>query len=144
MSKIIFLHLLLTICLCAADSSLAGRWRTLDDKTQKARGVVLLYEQGGAIFGKIESSFDPKEAGEICSKCDGDRRGKPVIGLVFLRNMKKHGAAEYAGGDILDPDSGWLYRCKITVEDGGRKLVVRGFLGVSLIGRSQVWLREVE
>jgi len=122
--------------------SLAGLWRTIDDKTRKARGVVRLYEQQGALFGKIERSYDPKEANDVCDKCTDDRRNKPVVGMVFLRNMKRHGATEYTGGDILDPDSGWLYRCKISVEEGGKKLVVRGFLGLSLIGRSQIWLRE--
>ena len=126
----------------AADPSLAGLWKTIDDRTHKARGLMRLYELGGAIFGKIETSFDPKDASEICDKCDGERRNKPVIGMVILRGMRQNSAAEYAGGDILDPDSGRIYRCKINVEDGGKRLVVRGFIGFSLIGRSQVWTRE--
>jgi uncharacterized protein (DUF2147 family) len=129
-------------CLSAADPSPVGLWRTIDDKTQKTRGLVRVYEHEGAIFGKIEQSFDPKEANDICDKCGGDRHNKPVIGMVFLRNMKKRTATEYTGGDILDPDSGRIYRCKIDIEDGGKKLVVRGFLGISIAGRSQTWLRQ--
>jgi len=134
--------LLLSVsALTAADPSATGLWRTVDDKTHKPRGLVRLYEHNGAIFGRIEASYDAKEAGERCEKCEGERRNQPVIGLVFLRNMKGKGP-DYAGGDILDPDSGWLYRCKMTLEDGGKRLVVRGFLGFSLIGRSQTWYRE--
>ena len=124
----------------AADP-LLGVWTTTDDKTHKPRGTVRLYEENGAIFGKIETSLNPKDATEVCDLCDGERRNKPIIGLVFVRNMKKQGA-EYGGGDILDPDTGKVYRCKMTLEDGGKRLVVRGFIGFSLLGRSQAWTRE--
>lgn len=124
----------------AADPAL-GVWITIDDKTHKPRGTVRLYEENGAIFGKIETSLNPKDATEVCDLCDGERRNKPIIGLVFVRNMKKQGA-EYGGGDILDPDTGKVYRCKMTLEDGGKRLVVRGFIGFSLLGRSQTWTRE--
>ena len=124
----------------AAESSPAGLWKTVDDKTHKTRGVIRLYEKDGAIFGKIVSSADPKEARDVCDKCDGERKNKPIIGLEVVRDMKKRGS-EYAGGDILDPESGWIYKCKMTLEDGGRKLIVRGFLGLSLLGRSQTWFR---
>lgn len=127
--------------LAAADPSVAGTWKTIDDKTHTARGTVRLYEENGAIFGKIETSLNPKDASEVCNLCPGDRKNKPIIGLVFLRNMKKEGG-EYGGGDILDPDTGRVYRCKMTLEDGGNKLVVRGFVGFSLLGRSQVWIRQ--
>jgi uncharacterized protein (DUF2147 family) len=123
------------------DGSPVGLWKTIDDNTHKPRGLVRLYELEGEIFGKIEASFDPKEAREICSKCGDERKDKPVVGMVVLRHMIRRGK-EYIGGDILDPDTGWLYRCRFTLEDGGRKLVIRGFLGISLLGRSQTWYRE--
>jgi len=129
-------------CLLASAQNLSptGLWKTVDDKTHKTRGTIRLFEKDGAIFGRIESSLDPKEAFDVCDKCDGDRKNKPIIGLLVLRDMKRKGA-EYVGGDILDPDSGWIYRCKMTMEDGGKKLIVRGFLGLSLLGRSQTWVR---
>jgi uncharacterized protein (DUF2147 family) len=133
--------LLLAAPIPAQDPSPAGLWRTIDDKTHKTRGLIRIFEKDGAIFGKIEASFDPVEAKEVCNKCDGDRKGKPVIGLVIMRDMKKRGP-EYGGGDILDPDTGSIYRCRMTLEDGGRKLTVRGYLGVALLGRSQTWIRE--
>ena len=139
--RVLFSTLILAFVAGAFDSSPAGVWRTIDDNTHKARGLIRLYEHNGEIFGKIEASFDPKEAKEVCDLCTGDRKNQPVIGLVVMRNMKKHGA-EYSGGDILDPDTGNIYRCKFTMEDGGRKLLVRGYIGFSLLGRSQVWLRQ--
>jgi uncharacterized protein (DUF2147 family) len=136
------LILLLSLAPGAAfDSSPLGEWRTVDDHTHKPRGIVRLYSKNGEIFGRIESSFDPKEAQERCELCPGERHNQPVIGLVFLRNMKKHGD-EYTGGDILDPETGRVYKCTFRLENGGQKLVVRGYIGVSLLGRSQVWLRE--
>ena len=127
--------------LAAADPSPVGLWRTIDDKTHQSRGTVRLYEQDGAIFGRIESSVDPKVSNEVCDLCAGDRKNKPIIGLVFLRNMKKQGS-DYAAGDILDPDTGVVYRCKMTLADSGKRLVVRGFVGISLLGRSQTWHRD--
>ncbi len=128
--------------LAAAEPSPAGRWKTIDDKTRQARGIMRLYEEGGAIFGKIEESFDPKDATDVCDKCTDDRKNKPIIGLLILKNMRRQTPTEYGGGEILDPDTGSIYRCKITVGDGGKKLTVRGFVGISMLGRSQVWLRD--
>lgn len=126
--------------LAAAEPTPVGLWKSIDDATHKPRAFIRLYEQAGEIFGRVESSVDPNDPTEFCTRCDGDRKNKPVIGMVILRHMKKHGA-EYSGGDILDPDSGWVYRCRLWLQDGGASLVVRGFLGISLAGRSQTWLR---
>jgi uncharacterized protein (DUF2147 family) len=132
--------LLLSAPLLAIDVSPVGVWKTIDDNTHKPRGVIRLYEQNGEIFGRVEASLDPREASEVCSKCEDDRRNKPVIGMVVIRHMTRHGK-EYSGGDILDPDTGWIYRCRFTLQDGGRALIVRGFLGLALFGRSQTWYR---
>jgi uncharacterized protein (DUF2147 family) len=125
----------------AADLSPAGLWKTIDDKTGRARGFVRIYEQNGELFGKIESSLSPQDAREVCGRCSGERKDKPVIGMVILTGMKRTGS-EYAGGEILDPDTGWVYRCKMRLVEGGRKLILRGYVGFSLLGRSQTWLRE--
>jgi uncharacterized protein (DUF2147 family) len=119
----------------------AGLWKTVDDKTGKARGIIRIYELNGEIFGRIERSVDPKDAVEKCDKCSDERKDQPVIGLVILRKMKRIGG-EYAGGDILDPETGIVYRCKLRVAEAGRKLVLRGYIGAPLFGRSQVWIRE--
>jgi uncharacterized protein (DUF2147 family) len=117
-----------------------GLWRTIDDKTHKPRGLIRIYEHEGALYGRIEASLDPAETKEFCDKCPGELRHKPMVGLVIMRGMKKHGN-EYSGGEILDPDTGWTYRCRMMLEENGWRLVVRGYIGLSIAGRSQVWLR---
>ena len=120
---------------------LAGLWRTEDDKTHKPRGLVRIYDNHGAFYGRIVACFDPKEAKAVCAKCPGEQRGKPIIGLVILTDMRPHGN-EYSGGQILDPETGEAYRCIMTLENGGAKLLVRGYVGFSVFGRSQVWTRD--
>jgi uncharacterized protein (DUF2147 family) len=118
-----------------------GLWKTIDDKTHKPRGTVRIYEENGEYFGRIESSFNPAERNEICDKCSDDRRDKPVIGLVILRGMMKRGA-EYSGGEILDPETGSVYKCLFTLSGDGERLLVRGYFMARLLGRTQVWMRE--
>jgi uncharacterized protein (DUF2147 family) len=141
MKLITVLGILLAGSACAADSAPLGRWKTVDDKTGNPRAIVLLYEQDGKLFGKVEASLNPNNAGKRCDKCADDRKGQPVVGMVILRGMKRKGN-EYSGGDILDPDTGSIYRCKLRVIDDGRKLSVRGYMGISLLGRSQTWHRD--
>ncbi len=125
------------------EPSPAGLWRTIDDKTGTAKGLVRIYEQDGLFFGKVESAVKPEDALERCDRCSGERKDKPVVGMVILRKLKKTGSgSEYTGGDILDPDTGVVYRCSFRMSDQGTKLVVRGYLGIPILGRSQVWIRE--
>jgi|SRR5579871_1524097 len=127
----------------AGNESPTGRWKTIDDQSGQARGIVRLYEENGAIFGKIESAFKASEAKEHCNLCKDERKGQPVIGMVVLRGLRKQGD-EYTGGDILDPDTGIVYRCKLRLLDGGKRLLVRGYVLVPVLGRSQIWIREPE
>jgi uncharacterized protein (DUF2147 family) len=126
----------------AADAgSPAGLWRTIDDKTGQPRSLVRIYEEGGRFFGRIEKGLNPQQEARTCAKCTDERRDKPLLGMVILRNLKAEGG-EYVDGDVLDPDNGAVYRAKLKLEEGGRKLVLRGFVGVALFGRSQTWERE--
>ena len=117
-----------------------GRWKTIDDKTGKPKAIVQIYMDHGRLFGRIETTLDP-EATKLCEMCKDERKNQPIIGMVILRGLSQHGE-EYSGGDILDPDNGSIYRCKLRVTEHGNQLSVRGFIGFSLLGRSQVWTRE--
>jgi uncharacterized protein (DUF2147 family) len=117
-----------------------GLWKTIDDKTHKPRGTVRIYEENGRYFGRIESSFNAAEEKKICEKCSDDRKDQPILGLVILRGMMKHGT-EYSGGEILDPETGTVYKCLFTLSEDGEKLRVRGYFFAPLIGRTQVWMR---
>jgi uncharacterized protein (DUF2147 family) len=125
----------------AESSSPVGEWKTFDDKTGKARAIVRIYEQDGKLFGKIERSLMPGAEGRVCTACTDDRKGQPMLGLIIIRDMKRTDDG-YAGGDILDPDNGSVYRCKFHLEENGAKLVLRGFIGISLLGRTQTWERQ--
>ena len=118
-----------------------GVWKTFDDKTGEARAIVKIYDENGKLFGRIEQSFRPGATSRVCAVCTDERKNHPIIGLIIIRNMKLDGN-EYAGGDILDPESGSVYRCKMHLEQGGSRLIVRGYVGFSLLGRSQTWQRQ--
>lgn len=126
----------------AQETSVVGRWTTIDDETKKPKSVITIYEEGGKLFGKIEKLFRApnEEQNPLCDKCEGALKNQPITGMVILRDLKKDGN-EWSGGTILDPANGKTYKCKIAVEDGGKKLKVRGFIGIALLGRTQYWVR---
>ena len=144
--RIAFLSVLLSrpvfLPASAADNnSPVGTWKTFDDKTGNARGIVRIYEQNGKLFGKLEQSFVPGAERRVCAVCTDDRKNQPIIGLLIIRNMTRDDGG-YSGGDILDPESGSVYRCKLHLEQDGIRLIVRGYIGFSLLGRSQTWQRQ--
>ena len=124
-------------------ASPVGRWKTVDDLTGKAKSVVLIWEQNGKLFGQVQKLVnpDPRNPNPRCDGCVGDQKGKPVIGLQIMQNLRKDGDA-WSGGTILDPSTGKIYKCLVSVLDGGAKLKVRGFIGFSLLGRTQYWQRQ--
>jgi uncharacterized protein (DUF2147 family) len=126
----------------AQATSPVGRWTTIDDATKKPKSVITLYEENGKLYGKVEKILrEPSEdQNPLCDKCEGALKGKPILGMVILRDLEKDGD-EWSGGKILDPANGKTYKCTIAVEDGGKKLKVRGYIGLSLIGRTQYWTR---
>lgn len=144
MKYVTFFALLLGALLTAqASDSPVGLWRTIDDKTGKEKSLVRVVEVNGEFKASIEKLFrEPhEEQNPNCDKCPGDRKNKPVLGMTIMTGLKKTGS-EYEGGEILDPANGKIYRCKMWTAEGGKKLNVRGFVGVAVLGRTQVWLRE--
>jgi uncharacterized protein (DUF2147 family) len=140
---------LVPLCLAALVSSASaevlspvGLWRTIDDGTGEPRALIRIAEVGDRLEGTVEKTFPrPGEPAQpMCDKCPGERRGKPVIGMTIMTGLRRT-AEGWGGGEILDPDSGRTYQSKLRVVDAGRKLEVRGFLGVSLLGRTQTWER---
>lgn len=120
-----------------------GLWKTVDDHTGAPRALVRIYREGDAYFGRVEAGLVPEAAGERCTGCKDERKDQLIVGMVILRNLKLEEDGDgFGGGDILDPESGSVYRCLLHVEGEGRRLNVRGYIGLSLFGRSQTWLRE--
>lgn len=144
MKSMTFFALLFGALLTAqASESPVGLWRTIDDKTGKEKSLIRIVETNGELHATIEKLFrEPhEEPNPNCDKCPGERKNKPVIGMTIMTGLKKAGS-EFEGGEILDPANGKIYRCKMWTIEGGKKLNVRGFIGVSLLGRTQVWIRE--
>jgi uncharacterized protein (DUF2147 family) len=116
-----------------------GKWKTVDDETGMENGIVEIYEKAGKIFGRIIDIYDSDQRFRKCDICEGEDKNKPVLGLVIIKGLKKKGDF-YEGGKVTDPKNGKSYHCKMTLE-GKDKLIVRGYIGISLFGRSQTWFR---
>jgi uncharacterized protein (DUF2147 family) len=127
----------------ADDASPVGLWKNVDDVTGKPKALIRITEEKGVLSGRIEKLFRAPDLDQNpkCEKCEGSNKDQPVIGMVFMSGLKKDGDV-YSGGEILDPDNGKVYRSKMTLIDGGKKLSVRGYIGMPMFGRSQVWLRQ--
>lgn len=137
MKTSIFLFLIFTqLSYC---QNIIGKWKTIDDSTGKEKSIVEIYEKSEKYFGKITHLYDTASQNKKCDKCEGENKNKIIIGLVIIKNMIKDGAG-FSGGTITDPSNGKVYSCKF--EDiSNNKITVRGFIGFSLFGRSQTWIR---
>jgi uncharacterized protein (DUF2147 family) len=120
-----------------------GRWKTIDDRTGKPKAIVVLCLSNGKLYGRVDTVLmpEPDNPEHKCIHCSGDLKDKEILGLQILWEMKPTGNT-WSGGFILDPDNGSTYRCVMTLQNGGKKLKVRGYIGFSLFGRTQYWYRE--
>ena len=143
----VVLALSLVASFALANSTTAiGTWKTIDDETGNVKSLVEITEADGQLTGKVVKLFrkldedqDPK-----CDKCSGDKKDKPMMGLQILWGLKKDSDTKWSGGEIMDPKKGKTYSCKMELVEDGKKLKVRGFLGFSLLGRTQTWERQEE
>ncbi len=124
----------------AADPAV-GRWKTIDGDTGKPKSYVEITQAAnGTLSGRIVELINPSRPNPTCDKCKDDRKGKPITGMEIIRGMKAEGGGSYAGGTILKPDEGKVYKSKMTLVEGGKKLEVSGC--VAFICKSQVWERQ--
>ena len=138
----------LTICLALISAGIAfaqntpvGKWHSVDEKTKEIKSEITISEASGALSGKVTKLLrkDAKQDA-VCEECKDERKGKPMLGLEIIRSAKKDGSENvWTGGKILDPENGKEYALKLTPEDGGKKLAVRGSIGP--FGRTQTWVR---
>jgi len=126
-----------------AQATPVGVWKTIDDKTKSERAQVRITEAGGVFSAKIEKllAADAKQDA-VCDKCSDDRKDKPMIGLEIMRGVKKASDDNtWDGGTILDAAEGKIYKVRVQTAEGGKKLEVRGFVGMPMMGRTQTWIR---
>ncbi len=128
--------------LFAASNDVVGKWRTIDDETQKPKSIVEISNNGDVFEGKVVQIFksEGEDQNPKCTKCKGVLKDQPVIGLKVLSEMKRR-KSDWGDGKIVDPNNGKSYDVKMELTEGGAKLKVRGFIGFSLLGRTQTWER---
>lgn len=137
--KLLFMSLFVVFSQFITAQSVLGKWKTIDDVTGEEKSIVQVYEENGIVYGKIVEIFNPDNKNKKCTECSGKLKNQPLIGLVFLYGLKKDGK-EYNDGNIVDPKTGKEYDCYIELQDNNT-LKVRGYIGISIAGRTQYWKR---
>lgn len=140
--KKLLVVLIISITQFSFSQSVTGKWKTIDDETGKENGIVEIYENSGKIYGRIINILKSENRFKKCKFCPGSDKDKPIMGLTFIKGLIKDGK-EYNGGKILDPKNGKLYNCYINLI-GNDTLKVRGYIGISLFGRTQYWYRVID
>ena len=145
MSKQLISALLLSAMTSFAFANdIAGLWQTIDDKTGAPKGQVeIRQEANGTYVGKIvkitpRAGYTPKTT---CVDCPAPYTNKPILGLDVLTGLKHSSGNNYTGGRILDPNTGKVYNMKAKLSSNGKRLTLRGYVGVSALGRTQTWIR---
>jgi len=126
----------------ARDASPVGTWLTFDDDTHAPKALVRIEDHAGMVSGRVVKLFPAQgdDPDPRCADCRGERRDRPVLGMTILWNFRRDGDG-WVGGEILDPESGDIYRATLHPRDDGATLVVHGYIGIPLLGRSQIWTR---
>jgi uncharacterized protein (DUF2147 family) len=126
-----------------AQKDIVGTWKTIDDDGVTEKSYVQIYKEGNVYKGKIIDIIKTEDKNNKCTKCatDDPRYNKPIVGMIIIDKLKKVDDNEWDDGEILDPSSGSVYDCKMYIDAKG-DLIVRGYMGWSLIGRSQTWKKQ--
>lgn len=135
------LALLIFLSVNAAAASPVGLWKTIDDISNEPKSIISISESPShQLSGKVIKLFaDPTR---LCTACEGKSHNKPIVGLTVMEGLKPAKDKNlWENGQILDPKTGKIYHCTARLIDGGKKLQVRGYIGLPLFGRSQTWER---
>lgn len=122
-----------------AQQSLEGSWTTVDDETGEKRAILLFVVKNGTLSATIEHIYAQSGDTGICDVCPGRFKDKPIKGLEVIWGLKENSAGVWDGGQILDAHMGKIYRVRVSMD--GDKLLVRGYIGIPMIGRTQIWER---
>ena len=132
--------ILFVMSLTTQINTIEGTWITQDDETGRKKSEVLIYKENGKLYGKITKLLLPEDEGKKCINCKGKNKNQQIEGMVIIKDLELEDDT-WEDGTILDPKSGKVYDCYIGFQDSNT-LKVRGFLGFSLLGRTQIWKRK--
>jgi uncharacterized protein (DUF2147 family) len=138
MNKVLFSLLFFILGTTAYSQSPIGIWKNVDDEDGKEKSHIEIYESNGKLKGKVIKLLSAATITK-CDKCKGSNKGKNITGMDILWGMEKVKNGFYDNGEILDPKSGKIYDCSIEVK--GNQLLVRGYMGLSMFGRTQTWYK---
>jgi len=138
---------LLTLFLCCSTisfgQSIFGKWKTIDDRNGQPKAIIDIYEKSGKMYGKVVKIVEKGKENSLCTKCEGDLKDKPVVGMRIIDAAEHKGGGVYKGDTLFDPEQAMTFRCKIWLDpDNSDQLKVRGYL--AFIYRTQTWVRVKE
>jgi len=126
----------------AAQTSPVGAWDTISDTDGKPAATVEIRQVGNHYVGVITALLRPDDdSTAVCDKCRDERKGQRIVGMEIIRGMRADGQG-WSGGEILDPETGKTYKANMHLGENGNTLVVRGYIGLPMFGRSQTWVRH--
>ena len=139
-SEIILLGMLLMFSFSAKSQSVFGKWKTIDDRTGKPKAIIDIYNKDGLMSGHVVEILEDGKEDAVCSKCDGEQKDQPILGMTIIEAAKEHDNGEWKGKKLFDPQQAMTFRCKIWLNPENKdELMVRGYL--TFIYRTQTWLR---
>lgn len=139
MKKYVFAFCTLFLVTSLQSQTIFGKWYSKDQKTGTIDSVVEVYEKEGEAFARVIEVLRKDVENPTCDNCQGQNKGKPIVGLDILTDLKKD-KNEWSGGEILDPRNGKVYKCYIELIEPN-KLKIRGYIGLSLFGKTVYWNR---
>jgi len=140
MKKVVFILILFVFYTLSAEAqSIFGKWKSIDSKTGKTEAIIEVFQENKKAYAKIIDILNPADKDKICIYCKGKNKNKPILGMIILDGLKEDGD-EWSGGKIVDPKNGNTYKCYIKLKDNNT-LKLRGYIGISLFGRTEYWKR---
>ncbi len=139
-NRLILLGLLILFSLPTQSQTVFGKWKTIDDRTGKPKAIINIYEKNGLMYGNVVKILEEGKEDALCTKCDGELKDKPVLGMTIIEAAKENDQGEWKGKKLFDPQQAMTFRCKIWLNPkNSNELKVRGYL--AFIYRTQTWLR---
>ncbi|QLG43894.1 DUF2147 domain-containing protein [Costertonia aggregata] len=143
MSKILWGIIIVMSFQFSNGQSVFGKWKTIDDRTGKPKGIIKIYKKDGLMYGKVLEILEKGKENAKCTKCKGELKNKPIKGLTIIKKAEENEDGEWKGKYLFDPEQAMTFRCKIWLNpDNPNELKVRGYL--AFIYRTQTWLRVEE